>query len=134
MGLLQLQQQQKRLSCHALATNTHKKKQERLRFKQQMLPRNNIEQKTLVNMPSIVTASQRVTDFPSRFVFPFSNENAIPLYSSINFINPAENNCLPCIVCGNINDRFNAIEEQASRFKNYVPNQFDKTNIVVGTV
>jgi hypothetical protein len=99
-----------------------------------MPPRNNFEQKTLVNMPSIATASQRVTDFPSRFVFPFSNENAIPLYSSINFINPAENNCLPCIVCGNINDRFNAIEEQASRFKNYVPNQFDKTNIVVGTV
>jgi len=105
-----------------------------LRFKQQMLLLKIIAQKTLVNMPSIVTASQRVTDFPNRFVFPFSNENAIPLYSSINFINPAENNCLPCIVCGNINDRFNAIEEQASRFKNYVPNQFDKTNIVVGTV
>ena len=99
-----------------------------------MLPRNNIEQKILVNMPSIVTASERVTDFPSKFVFPFSNENTIPLYSSINFINEAENNCLPCIVCGNINERINAIEEQASRYKNYVPNQFDKTNIVVGTV
>jgi hypothetical protein len=99
-----------------------------------MLPRNNTEEKTLANMPSIITATERVTNFPSRFVFPFSNENAIPLYSSINFINPSQNSCLPCVVCGNINDRINAIEEQASRYRDYVPNQFDKTNIVVGTV
>jgi hypothetical protein len=84
-------------------------------------------------MPSIKTSSDPVTNFPYKFVSPFSDDNIIPLYSSINFINAKENSCLPCVVCGNNVQRFDAIQEQASRYKNYVPNQFNRTPVRVGS-
>jgi hypothetical protein len=85
-------------------------------------------------MPSITTASIPVTDFPYRFVFPFNDDGVVPLYSAINFINPKETSCLPCCVCGTIKQRSNAIAEQASRYKNYVPNQTLKNQITVGAI
>ena len=84
-------------------------------------------------MPSIKTASVPVKNFPYRFVSPFSDDNIIPLYSSINFINPKETSCLPCVVCGNNVVRQSVIEEQASRYKDYVPNQFNRNQIKVGS-
>jgi hypothetical protein len=84
-------------------------------------------------MPSIKTASVPVTNFPYKFVSPFSDDNIIPLYSSINFINERETICLPCVVCGNNVTRQSVIEEQASRYKNYIPNQFNRNRIRVGS-
>lgn len=83
-------------------------------------------------MPSINTASQKVTNFPYQFVSPFSHDTVDVLYSSINFVNPKESACLPCVVCGNSVARQNAIDEQASRYKNYTSN--NQTTIVVGRV
>lgn len=83
-------------------------------------------------MPSIITASEPVTEFPYQFVSPFSHDSVDVLYSSINFINPKESTCLPCSVCGNSVTRQIAIEEQASRYKNYSANE--PTQIVVGKI
>lgn len=84
-------------------------------------------------MPSIKTASEPVTNFPYKFVSPFSDDNIIPLYSSINFINAKESACLPCVVCGSNIERLDAIQEQASRYKEYVPNQFNRNQVKVGS-
>lgn len=83
-------------------------------------------------MPSIVTASEPVTEFPYQFVSPFSHDSVDVLYSSINFVNPKESTCLPCAVCGNNVVRQTTIAEQASRYKNYKANE--QTKIVVGKI
>lgn len=83
-------------------------------------------------MPSIITASEPVTNFPYQFVSPFSHDNVDVLYSSINFVNPKESTCLPCVVCGNNVARQAAIQEQASRYKNYIPN--NRQNVSIGTI
>lgn len=82
-------------------------------------------------MPSIADASIPVTQFPYKFVSPFSDDIVVPLYSSINFIDPQKTTCLPCVICGTIKARRDAIEEQASRYKNY---QFATPDPVAGTV
>jgi hypothetical protein len=85
-------------------------------------------------MPRISTASEPVTEFPYKFIMPFSDDAIVPLYSSINFVSSTQTECLPCVVCGNIVNRRDAISEQASRYKDYVPNEFSINNVKVGTI
>jgi hypothetical protein len=49
------------------------------------------------------------------------------LYSSINFVNPKETTCIPCVVCENVSQQ---IAEQASRYINY--NSSSVPKVVVG--
>jgi hypothetical protein len=59
-------------------------------------------------MPSIQTASIPVTSFPNEFVSPWGNDEPIPLYSSVPLRSPVVG-CLPCVVCGNSNTRYEII-------------------------
>jgi hypothetical protein len=83
-------------------------------------------------MPSIIDASVAITEFPNRFVTPFKDDPVVPLYSSIPI--PIDtDNCLPCVVCGNFATRNKAIQQQAERFKNYIPTELSGNEIVVGS-
>ena len=93
---------------------------------------NNTEYLILANMPSIVDASVKVTSFPNRFVSPFGDDPVVPLYSSVPIPIDAEN-CLPCVVCGNFATRNKVIQQQAERFKGYLPTELSGNEVVVGT-
>lgn len=66
-------------------------------------------------MPSISQVSEPVTEFPNRFVSPFSDDPILPLYSSVP-ITSKYNACLPCVICSNSIVRSAVIREQANRF------------------
>lgn len=83
-------------------------------------------------MPSIIDASVKVTEFPNRFVSPFGDDPVVPLYSSVPIQNTNEN-CLPCVVCGNFATRNKVIQQQAERFKGYIPSELAGNEISVGT-
>lgn len=83
-------------------------------------------------MPSIIDASVTITEFPNRFVSPFNDDPVVPLYSSIPIPIDTEN-CIPCVVCGNFATRNKAIQQQAERFKNYIPTELSGNEIVVGS-
>ena len=83
-------------------------------------------------MPSIVDASVKVTNFPNRFVSPFGDDTVAPLYSSVPIPIDVEN-CLPCVVCGNFATRNKVIQQQAERFKGYLPTELSGNEVVVGT-
>jgi hypothetical protein len=68
-------------------------------------------------MPSIVTASKPVTEFPNLFVSPFGNDGVIPLYSSVPIDNRTSGTCLPCVVCGNSSIRGQVIAAEASKLQ-----------------
>jgi hypothetical protein len=61
-------------------------------------------------MPSIKTASQKITNFPNAFISPYGNDGVIPLYSSIPIDYKSGDDCLPCVVCGNSSIRSEVIE------------------------
>ena len=82
-------------------------------------------------MPTISTASVQVTNFPNKFISPFGNDPIVPLYSSVPLFNP-QNNCLPCVACGNLNARSTIIQQQADRFKDYVPYSSQTVTTQVG--
>jgi len=82
-------------------------------------------------MPSIATVSKPVTEFPNKFISPFSDEPQTPLYSSIP-ISLQNSDCLPCVICGNIYVRNKVIQEQASKFSGYAPNIFNADTVFVG--
>jgi hypothetical protein len=92
----------------------------------------NTEYLILANMPSIIDASVKVTSFPNRFVSPFGDDPVVPLYSSVPIPIDAEN-CLPCVVCGNFATRNKVIQQQAERFKGYLPTELSGNEVVVGT-
>jgi hypothetical protein len=71
-------------------------------------------------MPTISTASKTVKDFPNKFISPFGNDPIFPLYSSVPLFDP-QNACLPCVACGNLLARNTIIQQQADRFKDYLP-------------
>ena len=83
-------------------------------------------------MPSIIDASVKVTEFPNRFVSPFGDDPVVPLYSSVPIQNINEN-CLPCVVCGNFATRNKVIQQQAERFRGYIPSELSGNEISVGT-
>jgi hypothetical protein len=68
-------------------------------------------------MPSIVTASKPVTEFPNLFVSPFGNDGVIPLFSSVPIDNRTSGACLPCVVCGNSSIRSQVIAAEASKLQ-----------------
>lgn len=98
---------------------------------QQIQPLNNILHRTLVNMPSITTASQQITDFPFRYIAPFKDDPVVPLYSSVPLFSP-QSGCLPCAACGNFANRKKIIAQQAQRFKDYIPNEISGNDPRVG--
>lgn len=81
-------------------------------------------------MPSIVTASNPVTVFPNLFVSPFGNDGIIPLYSSIPIASQLNQDCLPCVVCANSNQRNAVIAQEATALSATIPTG---TEIAVGT-
>jgi hypothetical protein len=83
-------------------------------------------------MPSIIDASVKVTEFPNRFVSPFGDDPVVPLYSSVPIQNINEE-CLPCVVCGNFATRNKVIQQQAERFRGYIPSELSGNEISVGT-
>lgn len=74
-------------------------------------------------MPDISKISGKVTVFPSLYVSPFGNDGTIPLYSSIPIRTQLDDACLPCVVCGNSNTRFEIIEQEAFRIEATAANQ-----------
>lgn len=82
-------------------------------------------------MPSILTATKEVTNFPNKFISPFGDDPIVPIYSSIPFTTN-ENNCLPCAVCGSTFERNNILKAQAEKFANYTQNISNADNISVG--
>jgi hypothetical protein len=82
-------------------------------------------------MPSIITASQPITNFPNRFISPFGDDVVVPLYSSVPLFNP-QKNCLPCAACGNFTTRNVIIQQEAERFKDYVPYSSTSVEVNVG--
>jgi hypothetical protein len=92
----------------------------------------NTEYLILANMPSIIDASVKVTNFPNRVVSPFGDDPVVPLYSSVPIPSDVEN-CLPCVVCGNFATRNKVIQQQAERFKGYLPTELSGNEVVVGT-
>jgi hypothetical protein len=90
----------------------------------------NIGQRTPVNMPSIQTASQKVTNFPNLHSSPYGNDGVIPLYSSIPINNLTSGTCLPCVLCGNSNLRSEYIAGTVDQLKYVLPNS---VSIAVGT-
>lgn len=82
-------------------------------------------------MPSIVDASITVIEFPNRFISPFGDDPVIPLYSSVPIFVDSDN-CLPCVVCGNYANRNKVIQQQAERFKDYVPTELSGNETSVG--
>jgi hypothetical protein len=82
-------------------------------------------------MPSIVDASVTVTEFPNRFISPFGDDPVIPLYSSTPIFVDSQN-CLPCVVCGNYATRNKIIQQQAEKFKDYVPTEILGNETFVG--
>jgi hypothetical protein len=74
-------------------------------------------------MPDISEISGRVTLFPSLYVSPFGNDGTIPLYSSIPIRTQLDAECLPCVVCGNSNTRFEIIEQEAFKVKTPIKNE-----------
>jgi hypothetical protein len=83
-------------------------------------------------MPSIIDASIKVTEFPSRFVSPFSDDPVVPLYSSVPIV-VKDSSCLPCVVCGNFANRNKVIQQQAERFSGYLPSGLGGNEVIVGT-
>ena len=81
-------------------------------------------------MPSIIDASVKVTNFPNRFVSPFGDDPVVPLYSSVPIPIDVEN-CLPCVVCGNFETRNKVIQQQAERFKGYLPTELSGNEVIV---
>jgi len=82
-------------------------------------------------MPSIITASKPVTDFPNKFMSPFGDDVIVPLYSSVPLFNP-QNNCIPCAACGNFDTRNIIIQQQAERFQNYEPYSSESVQVLAG--
>lgn len=82
-------------------------------------------------MPSIVDASVTVTEFPNRFVSPFGDDPVVPLYSSVPIPIDTQN-CLPCVVCGNYANRNRVIQQQAEKFKGYIPTELSGNEVSVG--
>jgi len=82
-------------------------------------------------MPSIITASVQVTEFPNRFISPFGNDPIMPLYSSVPLFNP-QVGCMPCAACGTFATRNTIIQQQAERFSGYVPYSSTNVEIKVG--
>lgn len=82
-------------------------------------------------MPSIVDASITVTQFPNRFISPFGDDPVTPLYSSVPIFVDSKS-CLPCVVCGNYANRNKVIQQQAEKFKDYVPTEILGNEISVG--
>jgi hypothetical protein len=82
-------------------------------------------------MPTITTASQKVTEFPNRFISPFGNDPIVPLYSSVPMFNP-QTDCLPCVICGNVATRTLIIQQQATRFADYVPTFANSVQVNTG--
>lgn len=80
-------------------------------------------------MPSIVTASKKVTDFPNLFISPYGNDGVIPLYSSIPIDNKTSGNCLPCVLCGNSVIRQEVVTQES---ENYQPALANGVQIAVG--
>jgi hypothetical protein len=79
-------------------------------------------------MPSIVSATRDIKNFPYSFVSPYQNSGKPVMYSSItiNFLNSS--NCVPCVVCGTPATISNLINEQQDRYREY--NQsFDRVNL-----
>jgi hypothetical protein len=85
-------------------------------------------------MPNINTSSEEITDFPYRFISPFSDDAIIPLYSSIPFDANQSTECLPCVICGNVLQRKAAINQQAAQYGNYIPNQILRKNTTTGFI
>jgi hypothetical protein len=79
-------------------------------------------------MPNISQASVPVTNFPNKFISPFSDTAMVPLYSSIPFTAYKDPECLPCAVCGSFTDRVKVIQEQAAKFAGYTT----KNEVFVG--
>lgn len=82
-------------------------------------------------MPSILTATKEVTNFPNKFISPFGDDPIVPIYSSIPFTTN-QNNCLPCAVCGSNFERNNILKAQAEKFANYTQNISNMDDISVG--
>jgi hypothetical protein len=82
-------------------------------------------------MPSIITATKEVTNFPNKFISPFGDDPIVPIYSSIPFTT-GQNNCLPCAVCGSNSTRSNILKAQADRFANYTQTIANPDDILVG--
>jgi len=80
-------------------------------------------------MPSIITASQKITNFPNLFISPYGNDGVIPLYSSIPIDNKTQGNCLPCVLCGNSVIRANVVSQEA---QNLQPTLANSVQIAVG--
>jgi len=74
-------------------------------------------------MPDISQVSGAVTVFPSLYVSPFGNDGTIPLYSSIPIRTQLDSDCLPCVICGNSNTRFEIIQQEAFKVKTPLKNQ-----------
>lgn len=87
-------------------------------LKPQPPPLNSTKYKIPANMPSISQVSDPVTDFPNRFISPFSHDAIVPLYSSVP-ISSKHDSCLPCVICGDSNVRFAVIKEQANKFSGF---------------
>jgi hypothetical protein len=115
----------------ALALSMLKRKLECLRCKRQRQQHNNLKQITPANMPSILTATKEVTNFPNKFISPFGDDPIVPIYSSIPFTTN-QNNCLPCAVCGSNFERNNILKAQAEKFANYTQNISSTDDISVG--
>jgi hypothetical protein len=69
-------------------------------------------------MPSIAKAKIRLTEFPNKFISPFADEFLVPIYSSIPF-KKNQNNCLPCALCGNYNERQDIIDQVSSQYEDF---------------
>jgi hypothetical protein len=82
-------------------------------------------------MPSISTLSEPITDFPNRFVSPYGNDPLVPLYSSLPLFN-GQPNCMPCAACGTLDTRNVIIQQQAERFKGYIPYSSETVEIQIG--
>ena len=82
-------------------------------------------------MPSITDATIVVRDFPNKFISPFSDDPVVPLYSSIPLTRP-NSECMPCVICGNIEDRRRVMQEEAAKYGGYTPNELNEENVFVG--
>jgi hypothetical protein len=76
-------------------------------------------------MPTIVQASEKVETFPNLYASPFGNDGVIPLYSSIPIQHDSQNDCLPCVICGNSSTRHEIIYQQSLQYKSLEKDHID---------
>lgn len=67
-------------------------------------------------MPSIVSASRDIKNFPYSFVSPYQNAGKFVMYSSITIKSGNRSNCVPCGHCGTPATISKLISEQKDRY------------------